>query len=67
MLPFSGSFNLSDSLHMLTFVCITILALYAVIEQRYQIDRSKKWDVFIFIGSLFIYIISVLLTIYLYQ
>jgi len=67
MLPFSGSFNLSDSLHMLTFVCITILALYAVIEQRYQIDRSKKWDVFIFLGSLLIYIISVLLTIYLYQ
>jgi hypothetical protein len=67
MLPFSGAFNLSDSLHMLTFIFITVLAIYAVIEQRYQIDRSKKWDIFIFVGSLITYIVSVLITINLYM
>jgi len=63
MLPFSGSFNLSDSLHMLTFIFITIMAIYAVLEQRYHIDRSKRWDMFIFFGAQFVFIFSVLLTI----
>jgi hypothetical protein len=66
MLPFSGSFNLSDSLHMLTFVCITIMALYAVIEQRYQIDRSKKSDLFIFFGAQIVFVASIFLTIFQY-
>lgn len=66
MLPFSGTFNLSDSLHMLTFVFITIMALYAVIEQRYKIDRSKKWDMFIFFGAQIVFVTSVMLTIFQY-
>ena len=63
MLPFTGNFNLSDTLHILTFIFITIMSFYAVIEQRYRIDRSKKWDMFIFIGVQVIFVSSVFIVI----
>lgn len=63
MLPFSGNFNLSDTLHILTFIFITIMSFYAVIEQRYRIDRSKKWDMFVFIGVQVIFVSSVFIVI----
>jgi hypothetical protein len=44
MLPMSSEFNLSDRLHLITFMFITILAVFAVIEQRYKIQMSKRSD-----------------------
>lgn len=66
MLPFTGNFNLSDSLHILTFIFITIMSFYAVIEQRYKIDRSKKSDLFIFFGAQIVFVTSIILTIFQY-
>lgn len=56
ILPVSGSFNLSDSIHMLTFVFITIMSLYAVVEQRYKIDRSRRVDLWLFLSMQIIYL-----------
>jgi hypothetical protein len=39
------------------------MSFYAVIEQRYRIDRSKKWDMFIFIGVQVIFVSSVFIVI----
>lgn len=67
MLPFSGNFNLSDSLHMLTFIFISIMSFYAVVEQRYRIDRSKKMDLLIFFGVQIVFICSVIIVINQYR
>lgn len=63
VLPVSGGFNLSDTLHLITFIFITIMSLNAVIEQRYKIDRNRKIDLWIFVSVLIIYVIIIFLTI----
>jgi hypothetical protein len=59
LLPMSGNFNLSDRIHLLTFVFITLMAFLAIIEQRYRIIMSRKMDLILFIGVLFIYLVFV--------
>jgi hypothetical protein len=50
-LPMTSNFNLSDRIHMITFVFITLIAMFAIIEQRYKIQLSRRLDFTIF-GSL---------------
>jgi hypothetical protein len=59
LLPMSGNFNLSDRIHLLTFVFITLMAFLAIIEQRYRIIMSRKMDLILFVGVLFIYLVFV--------
>ena len=59
LLPMSGNFNLSDKIHLLTFVFITFMAFLAIIEQRYRIIMSRKMDLILFVGVLFIYLVFV--------
>jgi hypothetical protein len=59
LLPMSGNFNLSDRIHLLTFVFITLMTFLAIIEQRYRIIMSRKMDLILFVGVLFIYLVFV--------
>lgn len=52
LFPMSGNFNLSDRIHLLTFVFITLMAFLAIIEQRYRIIMSRKMDLILFFGVL---------------
>jgi hypothetical protein len=56
MLPVSSNFNLSDRIHMLTFIFITIIALFSIFEQRYKIQLSKKFDFVLFFSTLAFYL-----------
>ena len=57
LFPMSGNFNLSDRIHLLTFVFITLMAFLAIIEQRYRIIMSRKMDLILFFGVLCCYLI----------
>jgi len=59
LLPMSSNFNLSDRIHMLTFIFITLMAIFAVAEQRYKIQLSRRSDFMIFVGSFVMYFIFV--------
>jgi hypothetical protein len=59
LLPMSSNFNLSDRIHMLTFIFITLMAIFAVVEQRYKIQMSRRSDFMIFTGSFLLYFIFV--------
>ena len=57
LFPMSGNFNLSDRIHLLTFVFITFMAFLAIIEQRYRIIMSRRMDLILFFGVLCCYLI----------
>jgi hypothetical protein len=57
-LPLSN-FNLSDKLHLLTIVLITLIALFAIVEQRLRIKDNLKLDLTMFTGTLILFTLSV--------
>jgi hypothetical protein len=63
-LPFSDKLNLSDSLHIVTFLFISFYTLFAIYEQRTKKLDSLKSDFFFFIVTIFFYMIIVALTTY---
>ena len=50
LLPMSGNFNLSDRIHLLTFLFITFIAFFAILEQRQKLMLSKKKNFMLFVG-----------------
>jgi hypothetical protein len=57
-LPLSN-FNLSDKLHLLTIVLITVIALFAIIEQRSKIKDNIKLDIAMFVAAIASFTIGV--------
>ena len=55
ILPIQNSLNLSDKLHFLTILVITLIAAFAIIEQRFKLPNRNKTDfiVFLFFSILF--------------
>jgi hypothetical protein len=53
------NFNLSDKLHLLTIVLITIIALYAIVEQRLRVKDNFKLDILSFSISFLSFTIGV--------
>ena len=47
ILPIQNSLNLSDKLHLLTILMITLIAAYAIFEQRLKIKDSLKTDLMV--------------------
>lgn len=54
-LPFSDTINLSDILHVTTFIFISFYALYAIYEQRSNRKDSLRLDLKVFILSILLY------------
>jgi hypothetical protein len=54
-LPISDSFNLSDKIHLVTFIFIALFSVYAIIEQRFKLKDSLKNDFIAFLISTLIY------------
>ncbi|RXR21626.1 ligand-gated ion channel [Flavobacterium stagni] len=54
-LPISDSFNLSDKIHLVTFVFIALFSVYAITEQRFKLKDSLKNDFIAFLISTLIY------------
>lgn len=64
-LPFSDNINLSDILHIITFVFISFYALYAIYEQRLNKKDLFKLDLKLFLITIFTYfILVVMITLY---
>jgi hypothetical protein len=62
-LPFSDTINLSDILHVITFIFISFYALYAIYEQRNNKKDSIKLDLKVFILSITLYsLITIFIT-----
>jgi hypothetical protein len=62
-LPFSDTINLSDILHVTTFIFISFYALYAIYEQRSNRKDSLKLDLKVFILSISLYfLITIFIT-----
>jgi hypothetical protein len=57
-LPLSN-FNLSDKLHLLTIVLITLIALFAIVEQRSRIKDNLRLDLTMFVGTLILFTLGV--------
>jgi hypothetical protein len=55
LLPMTSNFNLSDRVHMLTFIFITIMAVFSIYEHRYKVKISKKLGVILFFGTIILY------------
>ena len=53
------NFNLSDRLHLLTIILITIIAIYAIIEQRFKVRDNVKLDILSFSISFLSFTIGV--------
>ncbi|MDK2772804.1 MAG: hypothetical protein KYX68_11345 [Flavobacterium sp.] len=66
-LPISDQFNLSDKLHLITFIFIAFFSIYAIFEQRTKLKDDFKKDFFVFITSILIYILFISLTTYSYS
>jgi hypothetical protein len=62
-LPLSN-FNLSDKLHLLTIVLITLVAFYAIVEQRLKIRDNFKLDLICFFLVIFSFTFSAVLFTY---
>ncbi len=63
-LPFSDKINLCDILHIITFIFISLFALYAIYEQRNNKKDSLKLDFRLFLFSISIYFGIVLIITY---
>jgi hypothetical protein len=48
ILPIQNSLNLSDKLHLLTILIITLIAAHSIFEQRMKIKDSLKTDLFVY-------------------
>lgn len=48
MLPIQSTLNLSDKLHLLTILTITIVVAYSIFEQRLKLKDSFKIDLIVF-------------------
>ncbi len=66
-LPISDQFNLSDKLHLITFIFIAFFSIYAIFEQRTNLKDNLKKDFFVFITSIMIYILFISITTYSYS
>jgi hypothetical protein len=55
-LPFSDTLNLSDSLHIVTFLFISIYIIFAIYEQRWKKIDNLKNDIAIYIITIICYI-----------
>ena len=49
ILPIQNSLNLSDKLHFLTILVITLIAAFAIIEQRFKLPNRNKTDFIVFL------------------
>lgn len=58
-LPISDTFNLSDKLHVITFMFIAFFTIYAIFEQRAKLKDNFKKDYMVFFLSILIYIIII--------
>lgn len=65
-LPFSDTLNLSDSLHIVTFLFISIYILFAIYEQRWKKTDNLNNDVSIFILIMSCYITTIGITTFYY-
>jgi hypothetical protein len=63
-LPFSDKINLCDILHIITFIFISLFALFAIYEQRQNRKDSLKLDTKLFLISIFTYFTLVLIITY---
>jgi hypothetical protein len=59
LLPMSSNFNLSDRIHMLTFIFITLMAIFTIYEQRFKLELSKRADLMLFLGTISLYFIFI--------
>jgi hypothetical protein len=55
----STNFNLSDKIHILTIILITLIAIFAIIEQRFKFKNNWRLDWIMFFGILFFYFLFV--------
>lgn len=58
-LPISDTFNLSDKLHVITFVFIAFFSIYAIYEQRAKLKDNLKKDCLVFLLSILVYTIII--------
>lgn len=58
-LPISDTFNLSDKLHVITFVFIAFFSIYAIFEQRAKLKDNLKKDCLVFLLSILVYSIII--------
>lgn len=65
-LPFSDTLNLSDALHIVTFLFISIYILFAIYEQRWKKRDNIKIDIIIFILIISCYIATIGITTFYY-
>lgn len=66
-LPISDQFNLSDKLHLITFIFIAFFSIYAIFEQRARLKDDFKKDFYVFVISIVIYILFISITTYSYS
>lgn len=59
ILPIQNSLNLSDKLHLITILVITLIAAYAIFEQRLKLKDSLKIDLIVFFVFLSAFLSSV--------
>ena len=55
ILPIQNSLNLSDKLHLLTILVITLIAAFAIIEQRMKLPDRNKTDFSMFLIFSFLF------------
>lgn len=60
ILPIQNSLNLSDKLHLLTILIITLIAAHSIFEQRMKIKDSLKLDLVIYFIFLTVFCSGVL-------
>jgi hypothetical protein len=63
-LPFSDKLNLSDCLHIVTFLFISFYTLFAIYEQRTKKLDSLKSDFYCLLITIFFYVTIIVLTTY---
>ena len=61
-LPFSDTLNLSDSLHIVTFLFISIYIMFAIYEQRWKKIDNVKIDFYLFLLTILSYMAAVGMT-----
>lgn len=61
-LPISDTFNLSDTLHLITFIFIAFFTTYAIYEQRACLTDNFKKDYFVFFLAIVVYFLIISIT-----
>jgi len=59
ILPIQNSLNLSDKLHLLTILIITLIAAHSIFEQRMKIKDSLRTDLFVYFLFLVIFCLGI--------